>query len=204
MAQTRGTFPFPLSSPQNFGVPNVLMLPSGGVYVPPSGEYLITTGGQTIIEWWDPDGGIWRQYAGPETLNQLSTDGTNYRLANLSGVVVGANITNAGSGGTNGIGPNQTGSTVSFAAAGGAVAAQGYVIVGGTVPAPTITQGGSGFLVPPIVCCDPPPPGGIQATFTATLTAGAIATVVQQNPGAGYLAIPQFYIIPNPQFYQGA
>jgi hypothetical protein len=127
---------------------------------------------------------------------------------NNSGTCVGGNITNAGSGGTNGIGPNQTGSTVTFAApaAGGATAtAQGYVVVGGTVPAPTVTQGGSGFLVPPLVCCDPPPTGGVQATFTAAITsAGVLSSVTQVNPGAGYTSIPQFYIIPQPQFYQGA
>jgi len=208
MAQIRGVFPLPPTSPQNIGVPGVVTLPSGGVWYPPSGTYLITTGSQTIVEWWDPTNAIWRQYAGPETLAQISCDGTNYRLVNNSGTCVGGSITNAGSGGTNGIGPNQTGSTVTFAApaAGGVTAtAQGYVVVGGTVPAPTVTQGGSGFLVPPTIVCDPPPPGGVQATFTATISAaGVITGVTQLAPGAGYTSIPQFYIIPQPQFYQGA
>jgi hypothetical protein len=169
---------------------------------------MVTTGSQTVLEWWDPTDAIWRNYAGPNTWEQISSDGANFRLVNLSGVVVGGNITNAGSGGTNGIGPIQTGSTVAFAApaAGGVTAtAQGYVVVGGTVPAPTVTQGGSGFLVPPVVCCDPPPPGGVQATFSATITAaGVLSTVTQLNPGAGYTSIPQFYIVPEPMFYQGA
>ncbi len=208
MAQMRGFFPLPPTSPQNIGVPNVISLASGGVWYPPSGTYLITTGSQTIVQWWDPTDAIWRQYAGPETLAQISCDGANYRLLNNSGTCVGANITNAGSGGVNGIGPNQTGSTVTFAApaTGGAPAtAQGYVVVGGTVPAPTITQGGSGFLVPPQVVCDPPPAGGVQATFTTTISAaGVLNAVTQLSPGAGYTAIPQFYIIPQPQFYQGS
>lgn len=208
MAQMRGVFPLPFTSPQNNGVPASIAIPSGGMWYPPSGTYLITTGSQTIVQWWDPNCAIWRQYAGPETLAQISTDGTNYRLLNNSGTVVGASITNAGSGGVNGIGPNQTGSTVTFAApgAGGVTAtAQGYVVVGGSVPAPTVTQGGSGFLVPPMIVCDPPPVGGVQATFTATISAaGVITGVTQLNPGAGYAAIPQFYIIPSPQFYQGA
>src|SRR6266853_3017996 len=161
MAQIRGVFPLPPTSPQNIGVPGVVTLPSGGVWYPPSGTYLITTGSQTIVEWWDPTNAIWRQYAGPETLAQISCDGTNYRLLNNSGTCVGGFITNAGSGGTNGIGPSQAGSTVTFAApaAGGVTAtAQGYVVVGGTVTAPTVTQGGSGFLLPPTIVCDPPPP----------------------------------------------
>jgi hypothetical protein len=208
MAQMRGYFPLPPGSPQNTGGPQVLTTPSGGIYYPPAGEYVVTTGSQTVIQWWDPTGAIWRNYAGPNTWEQISCDGSNFRLVNLSGVVVGANITNAGSGGTNGIGPNQTGSTVTFAApgAGGVTGtAQGYVVVGGTVPAPTITQVGSGFQVPPTIVCDPPPPGGVQATFTATITAaGALSTVTALNPGAGYTSIPQFYIIPQPFFYQGA
>jgi len=208
MAQMRGVFPLPSTSPQNTGTPNVVTLPTGAMYFPPSGTYLFSTGGQTIVQWWDPTDAIWRNYAGPETIGQFSCDGTNYRLLNNSGTVVGANITNAGSGGTNGIGPNQTGSTVTFAApaAGGVTAtAQGYAVVGGSVPAPTVTQGGSGFLVPPVVFCDPPPPGGVQATFTATISAaGVITGVTQVNPGGGYTSIPQFYIQPNPQFYQGA
>ena len=208
MAQIRGPFPFPSTSPQNVGVPGALMLIPGQRYVVPQGEYIITTGSQTILQWWDPTNTIWRDYAGPLTTWQVDSDGTNYSLVNMSGCVVGANITNAGSGGVNGIGPNQTGSTVTFGApaAGGVTAtAQGYVVVGGTVPAPTVTQGGSGFLVPPVVCCDPPPPGGVQATFTSTISAaGVITGVTQVNPGAGYTSIPQFYIIPQPIFYQGA
>jgi hypothetical protein len=208
MAQMRGFFPLPSGSPQNTQGPQILTLASGGIWYPPPGEYMVTTGSQTVIEWWDPTDAIWRNYAGPNTWEQISADGANYRLVNLSGVVVGGNITNAGSGGVNGIGPNQTGSTVSFAApaAGGVTAtAQGYVVVGGTVPAPTVTQGGSGFLVPPAICCDPPPPGGVQATFTSTISAaGVITGVTQLNPGAGYTSIPQFYIIPEPMFYQGA
>ncbi len=208
MAQMRGFFPLPFSGPQISGTPTEVMLIPGGIYYPPAGEYVVTTGSQTVIQWWDPSNAIWRNYAGPNTFEQISTDGANYRLVNMSGCVAGALITNAGSGGVNGIGPNQTGSSVTFAApgAGGVTAtAQGYVVVGGTVPAPTVTQGGSGFLVPPTIACDPPPPGGVQATFIATISAaGVITGVTQVNPGAGYTSIPQFYIIPTYQFYPGA
>lgn len=208
MAQMRGVFPLPFGSPQNTGNAQIVTLEPGGIYVLPPGEYVVTTGSQTIIQWWDQPNAIWRNYAGPSSFEQISADGTNYRLVNLSGCVVGANITNAGSGGVNGIGPNQTGSTVTFGApaAGGATAiAQGYVVVGGTVPAPTVTQGGSGFLVPPVIACDPPPAGGVQATFISTISAAGVLTgVTAVNPGAGYTSPPQFYIIPQAQFYQGA
>jgi hypothetical protein len=150
---------------------------------------------------------MWRWYAQSGELTTFSCDGGNYRFVNMSGVIVGAQITNAGSGGVNGIGPNQTGSTVSFAAGGtgAGLTAQGYPIVGGSVPVPTINNGGSGFLVPPTIFCDPPPTGGIQATFTATISAAGVITAINQiNAGAGYTSIPQFYIVPQWQFYNGA
>lgn len=205
MAQMRAT-PFPITAPQTFGSPGVVCLQSGEIYVVPPGEYLVIPGQQTVLETFDPVAGSWRAtqcYQGQ--VEQISSDGWNYRLVNLSGVVVGGNITNAGSGGVNGIGPNQTGSTVSFgapASGGATTTAQGYAVVGGSVPAPTVTQGGSGFLVPPLVCCDPPPNGGVQATFTSTISsAGVLTGVTQVNAGAGYISMPQFYIIPQFQFY---
>lgn len=203
-----GNFPFPFTAPAINAAGEALTLPSGGTFLIPQGNWLVIPGQQTVLEYYDPISGLWRGtqcYQGQ--VEQCSSDGTNYRLANLSGVCVGANITNAGSGGTNGIGPVQTGSTVSFGApaAGGALATtQGYVIVGGSVPAPTVTQGGSGFIAPPIIFCDPPPPGGIQATFTATISsAGVLTGVTQVTAGAGYTSIPNFYIVPQPQYYVG-
>jgi hypothetical protein len=208
MAQIRGPFPFPIGSPANTGGAGEVMLASGGVYMVPPGEYLLVTGSQTVLEWFDPNNQCWRCYGQSGEFTTLASDGANYRLVNMSGVVVGASITNAGSGGTNGIGPLQTGSTVSFAApaAGGATAtANGYAVVGGSVQAPTITQGGSGFLVPPLILIDPPPIGGVQATATATISsAGVITAITMVNVGAGYTSTPNFYIVPQPQFYQGA
>lgn len=207
MAQIRGQFPFPPTSPQNMGAGGVITLSSGEIYYPPPGEYLVVTGSQTVLQWYDPLDNMWRTFQQSGELTTFSTDGGNYRLVNQSGVIIGASITNAGSGGVNGIGPVQTGSTVSFAAGGTGpgLTAQGYAIVGGSVPVPTINNGGSGFLVPPAIFCDPPPAGGIQATFTASLSAGGVITAINQiNPGAGYTAIPQFYIVPQWQFYNGA
>lgn len=207
MAQIRGAFPLPITSPQTTGSPSALYLAAGQVYIPPPGEYLIQTGDQTVVQIYDQQGGQWRNFSPPMSFAQLSMDGFNYRLINLSGVCVGAFITAAGSAGTNGIGPLQTGAAVTFGAApsGGRVPSA-YPIVGGSVPAPTVTQAGSGFLVPPLIVCDPPPLGGIQATFACTLTysTGAINTVTQVNAGAGYTSVPQFYVIPMPQYYQGA
>ncbi len=203
MSAIRGPgIPLPITAPQVNGTPGEVMLASGGQYVIPQGNYLCQLGSQTVAEWYDQNNGLWRVVQPSGDLMQISSDGGNYRLVNMSGVVVGPNITNAGSGGTNGIGPSQTGSTVTFGApaAGGVTAtATGYVVVGGSVAAPTVTQGGSGFLVPPAVFCDPPPPGGVQATATATISsAGVITAITMVNVGAGYTSTPQWYIAPQP------
>jgi hypothetical protein len=59
--------------------------------------------------------------------------------------------------------------------------------------------------VAPLILVDPPPPGGVQATATATLTAGGgIASIAMDNVGAGYTFSPNFYIIPQPAVYQGS
>src|SRR5215469_2587467 len=100
MAQIRGPgIPLILDSPQNTGRGGVITLVSGGQYLIPQGDYLLTTGGQTVLQWYDPNNGLWHGVAPPGSTTSITTDGGNYRLVNLSGVAVGANITNAGSGG---------------------------------------------------------------------------------------------------------
>lgn len=205
MARIGGAFPFPTAQVAEGG--GTVVLPSGGVFYPPSGQYLFATGGNTVVQWFDPINQCWRVLFGPGQFGYLSADGYNYRLINLSGVVIGAAITNGGAGGTNGIGATATGASVTFAApaAGGALAtATGYVIIGGSVQAPTIAAGGSGFLVPPTIMIDPPPPGGIQAVATATISAaGVITAITMQNVGAGYAANPNFWIAPQFGSYPG-
>ena len=202
MTQIRGIFPLPQISPQICGIPSVITLVSGGVYYFPAGNYLTATGANTAMQWFDPLVGQWRPSIADQPYGMLNADWANYRLLNMTGTVTSLALT-AGSAGTNGIGPAQTGTSISFTVSPTGAQAEGYVIVGGSVPAPTVTQGGSGFVVPPVICCDPPPVGGIQATFVCTITAGAIATVTQVNAGAGYTSVPQFYIIPQPHHYQG-
>jgi hypothetical protein len=206
MSRIGGVFPFSQQMPANGD--GVIALPSGGIYMLPPGNFLLQLGTQTQCQSFDPNQLNWRgvQAASGE-FTYISSDGTNYRLVNLSGVVLGASITAVGSGGTNGIGATATGAAVTFAApaAGGALAtATAYPIVGGSVAAPTITQPGSGLLVPPLLMCDPPPVGGIQATAVATISsAGAVTAVTMVNVGAGYLSTPNWYVFPQPPNYQG-
>src|SRR5258708_1550974 len=111
MPRIGGAFPFPLAQVAEGG--GIITLPSGGIFYLPSGEYALETGAVTCLEWFDPILQAWRGFQDPAGDGQyISSDGYNYRLINLSGVTTGALITNAGSGGTNGIGTVATGATV--------------------------------------------------------------------------------------------
>lgn len=205
MGQIRGAFPFPLAQVAEGG--GVISLGGGGVWYPPPGEWLIQTVANICVQWWDPAANAWRnQVSNSNTGDYFATDGYNLRLLNMTGNILSAPITAAGSGGVNGIGFAATGAAIAFSAPGaGGVLATGYVIVGGSVAAPTITQAGSGFVMPPLVVIDAPPVGGIQATATALLTAGGgIASITMATVGAGYATSPNFYLIPQTPFYQGA
>ena len=199
MPRIGGAFPFPTAQVAEGG--GVITLPSGGIFYLPSGEYAVETGSVTCLQWFDPILQAWRGFQDPAGDGQyISSDGYNYRLINLSGVVTGALITNAGSGGTNGIGT----ATVAFTGPTAGVTATAYAIVGGSVAAPTISQAGSGFVVPPLIVIDPPPPGGIQATAIATISAAGIITAITMvNVGAGYTSSPVFYVMPQFGIYAG-
>jgi hypothetical protein len=206
MARIGGAFPLPLAQVQEGG--NRICLGSGGVWYFPSGEYVVLTDASSQIERWDYQDNAWLSFIPASTGGFINCDGFNFRAHNITGVVSGNTLT-AGSGMTNGIGPTATGVSVGFAASNttGYPTATGYVIIGGSVQAPTITQAGSGFLVPPTLVIDPPPPGGIQATAIAVMTAAGssgIASITMVNAGAGYATTPNFWIVPQPASYQGA
>jgi len=199
MAQTRGNFPYPTAQLAEGG--GVITLGQGGTWYPPSGEWLMTLPTNMVLEWWNPVSGAWQTITNAS--DYVSSDGANLRCRNTTGSLSIASFA-AGSGGTNGIGNAGSGAVTFSAPSAGGVQATGYVIVGGSVQAPTITQAGSGFLVPPLVVIDAPPPGGIQATATAALTAGGgITSITMSTVGAGYASTPNFYLIPQPAYYTG-
>jgi hypothetical protein len=187
---------------------NRLALVSGGMFYFPSGTYLVNTDANSIVQVWDPVETQWRTWMIASGQDQLMTDGYNFRLINFVGTLAGATIAfTAGSGATNGIGAAATGVALAVSGAQTANVAQVatlYPIVGGSVAAPTITQGGSGFTVPPLIVVDAPPVGGVQAVATCLISAGAISSITMQNPGAGYIGTPNFWIIPQPTQYQGS
>lgn len=204
MARIGGAFPLPTAQVQEGG--EKVELASGGVFYFPPGEYVVLTDAGTIIQFWDPIGNIWRTFISASSGGFISVDGYNFRALNITGIATSTTISNAGSGMTNGIGSAINGVSAGVAASDttGGAGITLFTIVGGSVAAPTITQGGSGFLVPPLIVIDPPPSGGIQATATCALSAaGAIASVTMADVGAGYAATPNFWVIPQPGSYQG-
>ena len=54
----------------------------------------------------------------------------------------------------------------------------------------TIAAGGSGYSSPPTLAIAAPPDGGVQATATCTVNAGAINAVTITNCGSGYAVAP--------------
>ncbi len=158
-----------------------------------SGEFIVRAGDYTDIQFYDSTLNIWRNYNGYDgSPSVINSDGTNYRLANTTGCVIGAVITNAGSGLTNGF------NTVAVTPSAGA--STWNTIVGGAINTTvTISAAGSGYTLPPILIVKPPASQGstpfVPATATCTISAGAINSVTVTNQGAGYVAAPTIVVV---------
>ena len=178
---------------------------SGQFAVLPSGQYLVLPGKYTFLQFYDPVSMTWRNFSSPWQGQPfpIYSDGFNYRLANMTGCVVGGIVTNGGTANTakNGFwaagSSSTTGVTCTTTAGGNAPAGTALfnTIVGGSINTTiTVTAGGSGYVIPPLVFIDPPPAGGLQATAVAVLTAGAISSFTVINAGAGYASAPNVTI----------
>ena len=81
---------------------NVVTLSSGQCQtISPAGWYMVNTGLYTTVQQYDPITGIWRNIGNGDHqggVRYIYSDGVNYRLANQTGALVGALLTNAGSG----------------------------------------------------------------------------------------------------------
>ncbi len=165
---------------------NEVFLSAGQCYLIPPGNWYVQIGFYGCLQQLDVVTGIW-QAVGDDTRSTkyVNSDGVNWRVANQTGCVVGAVITNAGTG--------YTSAPTIAASAGSAVFS---AIVGGAINTTvTVTAGGTLYVYPPRVVFGAPPAGGIQATGTCTISAGAVATVVVTNQGAGYASAPPIYFV---------
>lgn len=171
---------------------NEVKLLAGEIYVIPPGSYQVYPGPYSFLQFKDPVSTLWRtvKQQTPNGPYHIQSDGANYRLANISGCPVGAVVTNAGSGYT-------SAPTVTVSSG----ASKWTAIVGGLIN-PTVTlpsAKGVNYTYPPIVFMDAPPTGGIPATATAAVSAGAITAVTVRDQGAGYVASPRMYFMTDPR-----
>lgn len=160
----------------------------------PAGTWLLGMDKYSFLQEYDGVTGMWNDVCGNNVSGQphyVNSDGVNYRVANLCGCIVGANVTTAGSGYT-------SAPTVSFANSASAAAT---AIVGGAVNTTvTVTNGGTGYTWAPLVYCDAPPVGaGAPATMTCTISSGAVSTVTVNNQGFGYTNAPNLYFVNDPR-----
>lgn len=162
---------------------NRIALKAGAVWTIPSGWFMIRPGPYTTLQQYDAILGIWFSIGGGGfggSVEYVHSDGQNYRLANQNGCVVGAVITNVGSG-------YATAPTIS-AGSGGAIF---KTIIGGAVSQTvTVTNAGTNYAYPPQVIFSAPPPGGVQATGYCTLSGSTVSTVTVVDQGAGYSSAP--------------
>lgn len=178
------------------GGSNHIPLPAGTAFVLPAGKWFVDSGPYSFVQFFDPITLLWRTVAQqtPDVPNLVVSDGANVRVANLSGCVVGAVITNAGSGLTNGIGGTVT-ATPSAGGSGWRVIVGGAVNTSVTLP----TFKGANYTYPPAVLVSPPPPGGIPCTAKAVISGGALTSITVQNQGAGYSVVPTFTFVSDPK-----
>lgn len=185
---------------QLVGLTNTLTLAAGEVWFVPPGTWGIQPGPYTFLQFKDPVSGTFKTRPTSAThVSFYESDGTNMRLANTTGCVVGALITTGGASLTNGIGTAATGLTIT-ASTGASV---WVPVVGGAVSttlatATGTTTAGSSYTYPPIVLIDAPPAGGTQATAICTaLSSGTVpvASIQILNQGAGYPTAPNVTIV---------
>lgn len=180
---------------QNTGVskPKTIGLQSGGIFNVPDGTFLFKLGPQSVLQWQDPNSGLWRiTDAGPSNSPiQITSDGSNFRVLNVSGTILGANITNAGTGYVQG----DTFALTAPAAGTPSRTAKGTMIIGGSVSL-AVTAGGTGYSNPYFRIQSPENCGGTYglclpaSVLSCTLTAGVISSPVLNFAGAGYVQAP--------------
>lgn len=187
---------------QNHGAISI-NLTSGQVYKLPSGQYQAFLGLYTFLQVFDAVTQSWRTAQQGQGLTGLITsDGTNFRLGNMTGCMMGAVVTNGGSGYTNGIYPAGTGTgtlaspLVTMSAAGGSVIATCNMVIGGSISTTAVIgTAGRNYTRPPILIVSPPPAGGVQATMYTTLSGGVPAVPTVSNAGAGYTTAPTVTVV---------
>ena len=206
------------------GVVRIALAP-GEVSLIPAGNYVVEAGGYTDIQYFDGASQQWRNItAFDASPTVMISDGTNYRLANLSGCAVGAVITNAGTliSATYPVqmitaaGYWQGGTFIPIAQAAlpftTVISAGGSTwntFVGGAInQTVTISNAGTNYTLPPLVVVVPAAAQGnqpfIPASVAVTISGGVINAVTVIDQGAGYVVPPTLLVMPAPGDLTGA
>lgn len=183
-------------SPTFRGQPgNTVNLQGGDTFLIPAGTWDIQMGLYSVIQQYDPLTTIWRNIGGSASdFKYVNSDGVNFRVANLTGCVVGAQVTNKGS-------AYLAPPTVTDNGGGGT----GYLaILGPVVSTVTVLNGGTGYVYPPIVQISAPPSPGVQATGYATISAGVVTAVTITDEGGNYVSAPSVTLSNDPRDTTGS
>ncbi len=188
-----------------------IAIPSSAGYTIPSGNWYLTLGPYTALQYFDSLANLWRTAQTGPTSDpvQVSSDGANYRVKNVVGQCMAAVITAAGSGMNNGVYSTSLGTALAAAIGNSLTFAETVgtptrratynLVVGGAINTSlTITAAGAGYAQFPMIVASDPPSGGVRATAVCTaLTAGGgLSTVTVTNQGAGYTTAPTFTVVP--------
>ena len=169
---------------------NVYELQAGQASLVPSGQWYYEGGPYCAYQELDIVTGIWRSIGNdPRAGRTIRSDGNNFRIVNQSGCVIGALLTNKGSGYT-------SAPTVTDATTG----ATYLPIIGGAIATTvTVSNGGTNYTYPPNVSFSAPGPYGIQATGYAVLTSGVVSSIVVTDQGGGYVDPPTVTLTNDPR-----
>jgi hypothetical protein len=183
-------------------VPTARIAFPGGSTIPlPTGSnmYFFDLGTYSVWQYFDPVMGCWRAFSTERQGHiQASSNGLDFRIANMTGCPIAAVVAGGGSGFTQ--------STAAITANVGGSTWQ--PIVGGQLSVSTINAAGAGYTMPPLLLIPGPPAkvsngvGGVPATGYCTLTGTSVTGVTLTNLGAGYTVAPTApqgaIIVPNP------
>lgn len=178
--------------------PQTVGLQSGGIWTIPAGSFILRLGPVSVLQWLDTNSGLWRITDSGPSNNPIDvdSDGTNFRVVNISGTILGANITNGGTG-------YATGDSFALTAPAAGTpsrTAKGTMIIGGSLTY-TVVNGGTGYSNPMFIIQPPQLCGGAYGlslpAFIAscTLTSGVISSPTGGYAGAGYVQAPTVTVI---------
>lgn len=186
-------YPNGLLNGTNGGNTNDVSLAPGDALPVPAGRWLIAAGKYCSLQYLDPVTQQWtllRSGDNPEATYNIWSDGFNVRIANLTGCVVGAIVTNGGN-------ASWVQSTTTVTPSTGTSTWQ--AVVGGAISTTTsVTNVGKNYGIAPLVFIDAPAYPGVQATAVANISGGTVTSLTVLNQGAGYLVAPSVTILPNP------